>query len=63
MRLIAFQTQTGQSVMVNPNQVRCIISVGANSKIEFGHGHSILVTTGAEAVKNMLMEQEGDATR
>ena len=54
MRLVSFRTRKGQSVLVNPNQVRCILSVGTDSKIEFGAGHSVLVTTEAEAVKSML---------
>jgi hypothetical protein len=59
MRLVSFQTRKGQSVMVNPNQVRCVLSVGTDSKIEFGAGHSVLVTTRAEAVKSMLTDEEG----
>jgi hypothetical protein len=59
MRLISFQTPKGQTVMVNPNQVRCVVSLSTGSKIEFARDHSILVTTGAEAAKSMLAEEEG----
>jgi hypothetical protein len=53
MRLISFQTRKGQSIFVNPSQVRFVLSIGTDSKIEFGPDHSVLVTTGAEAVKSM----------
>jgi hypothetical protein len=62
MRLISFQTRKGQSVIVNPNQVRCVVSVGTDSKIEFGPDHSILVTTELEAVKTMLTDEDGRQT-
>jgi hypothetical protein len=34
------------------------VSVGTDSKIEFGPDHSILVTTKLEVVKTMLTDEE-----
>ena len=59
MRLVSFKTQSDQLVMVNPNQIRCVLSVGTGSKIEFGSDHSIVVTPGAETVKDMLADEDG----
>jgi hypothetical protein len=59
MRLVSFQTQSDQLVIVNPNQVRCVLSVGTGSKIEFSSDHSISVTTGAETTKDMLADEDG----
>ena len=59
MRLVSFKTRNDQIVMVNPNQVRCIVSVETGSKIEFSSDHSISVTTGAERTKDMLADEDG----
>jgi hypothetical protein len=58
MRLVAFQNERGEIVMVNPNQVRCVVPLKNGSKIEFGPDHSISVAARIEAARGMLADEE-----
>ena len=58
MRLVPLQAQNGETVLINPDQVRSVIIMGIGSKIEFGPGHAIPVTATLEAVQKLFVPDE-----
>jgi hypothetical protein len=43
MRLVSVQAQNGETVLINPDQVRSVIVAGIGPRIEFGPDHAIPV--------------------
>jgi hypothetical protein len=67
MRLVPLQAQNGETVLINPDQVRSVIIMGIGSKIEFGPDHAVPVTASLENIQKLLAEpwpgEDLDATR
>jgi hypothetical protein len=54
MRLVPLQAQNGETVLINPDQVRSVIIMGIGSKIEFGPDHAVPVTATLENIQKLL---------
>jgi hypothetical protein len=57
MRLVPVQAQNGETVLINPDQVRTVMVMGVGSKIEFALGHAVPVTATLEAVQKLLSDE------
>jgi hypothetical protein len=57
MRIIPVQAQNGETVLINPDQVRSVIVSGIGSKIEFGSDHAVRVTATLEAAQELLADE------
>jgi hypothetical protein len=58
MRLVEFQTQDGETVLINPDQVRSVRAQGTGSRIELDVDYFISVTTRVQAARGMLANEE-----
>jgi len=56
MRLVPLQAQNGETVLINPDQVRSVIIMGIGSKTEFGPDHAVPVTATLENIQKLLAE-------
>jgi hypothetical protein len=54
IRLVAFETENGDTVFVNPDHVRFVRPVGLGSAIEFGPDFHVPITVGPEEVLRVL---------
>jgi hypothetical protein len=54
MHLVAFETENGDTVFVNPDQVRFVRSIGIGSTIEFGPDCHVPVAVRPEEVLRVL---------
>jgi hypothetical protein len=57
MRLVPVQAQNGETVLINPDQIRSVIVSGIGSKIEFGSDHAVRITATLEAVQKLLADE------